>query len=519
VDASDNESFIIGASRSRQCLHQIATVGEGNTSFTDTSAAPGGTYVYRVLAFGGSGTSDYSNEALWIAGGALVSDVSDTEDPDDVTRFKWFTKPPHTLEATVPDGLSAALSWVDASSNETGFTIERSTGLNSYERIGGTDPDVSSYIDNGVATGLTYHYRVRANGSLADSDFSNEASVTIGDQNLLSSGATGTAGSPADVTESVPNAPHTLNATLPDGQNVVLTWVDSSSNETGFSIERTVDLSSYSLIAAVGADVTTYTDLGVTAGTAYVYRVRANGPSGDSVFSNEIGIAIAGASGQGDASGGTSGDPGSTAGPSPTGGDLNIPPSLTASFDESLGVVLAWTDTSEHETGFTIERSNVLTGNDLIVVTSANDTSYTDTFVSANTTYVYRMRANGPSGNSGYSNEASVTTGDITAYDDFPFEDLIGMDDVESAPAAPQTVSASYSEDQKVTYLDRCLGERDRAYHRAVSGCNWLRPIAVIEPNVMSYTDSDVGGRLILSMRAQAFRQSLATPTKPRSRP
>jgi hypothetical protein len=59
---------------------------------------------------------------------------------------------------------------------------------------------------------------------------------------------------------------------------VVLTWVDRSSAETGFVIERSTAGGPFLPIAGVLNDVTTYTDQSVVAGTRYSYRIRALDP-------------------------------------------------------------------------------------------------------------------------------------------------------------------------------------------------------------------------------------------------
>src|ERR1039458_587789 len=56
---------------------------------------------------------------------------------------------------------------------------------------------------------------------------------------------------------------------------------------------------------------------------------------------------------------------------------------------------LAWTDNSSNETGFIIERasSSNFAGAVLVTTTAANATAYSDTGLTANTTYYYRVRA------------------------------------------------------------------------------------------------------------------------------
>jgi len=64
---------------------------------------------------------------------------------------------------------------------------------------------------------------------------------------------------------------------------VKLTWTDNSSNETGFKIERKTGASgTYIQIAAVAANVVSYTDSLVSAGSNYCYRLRAYNASGES---------------------------------------------------------------------------------------------------------------------------------------------------------------------------------------------------------------------------------------------
>ena len=67
-----------------------------------------------------------------------------------------------------------------------------------------------------------------------------------------------------------------------------LGWVDNSQDEVGFSIERKLSTSGvYSVIATVGANVTTYTDINLADGTTYCYRVNAFNSAGYSPYSPE----------------------------------------------------------------------------------------------------------------------------------------------------------------------------------------------------------------------------------------
>jgi hypothetical protein len=70
--------------------------------------------------------------------------------------------------------------------------------------------------------------------------------------------------------------------------SLVLSWKDTSSNETGFKVERALGTAgSFSRIATVGANAQSYTDSSVSGGNTYCYRVRAYNSTGSSSPSNQ----------------------------------------------------------------------------------------------------------------------------------------------------------------------------------------------------------------------------------------
>ncbi|HYG75239.1 MAG TPA: glycoside hydrolase family 44 protein [Planctomycetota bacterium] len=93
---------------------------------------------------------------------------------------------------------------------------------------------------------------------------------------------------PAGSVVVTPAAPSNLSATATSASQINLSWTDNASNETGFKIERKTGVGgTYAQIAAVGSNVSSYSDSGLSASTQYFYRVRASGSSGDSAYSNE----------------------------------------------------------------------------------------------------------------------------------------------------------------------------------------------------------------------------------------
>ena len=71
---------------------------------------------------------------------------------------------------------------------------------------------------------------------------------------------------------------------------------------------------------------------------------------------------------------------------------------------------LTWTDNSDNEDGFKIERSTGTSPFTEINVTGSDVTSYSDPDPSSGTTYCYRVRAFNATGDSTFTNEACATT-------------------------------------------------------------------------------------------------------------
>jgi hypothetical protein len=188
---------------------------------------------------------------------------------------------PTNLTAVLQAGPQIALSWQDNSTNEAVFVIERSTDGVTFTEIaripGLPNTGKMSYIDTTVtagATDTTYSYRVAAANAAGMSAYTNTASAIV----------------PA-----MPAAPSNLVAANgPDSGNrrsVVLTWVDNSTTETGFTIQYTTDSAFAKGITNVNvaANTTTYTITGLSRNTNYYIRIRAN--NGTIIFSSWVNAA------------------------------------------------------------------------------------------------------------------------------------------------------------------------------------------------------------------------------------
>ena len=92
---------------------------------------------------------------------------------------------------------------------------------------------------------------------------------------------------------SVLPAPCLLHADS-DGKAVYLGWTNWSLTDTGYKVERTTGAAATSVqwetIATLPSHSSFYSDTAVTAGTTYIYRVKATGGLFDSAYSNEATI-------------------------------------------------------------------------------------------------------------------------------------------------------------------------------------------------------------------------------------
>lgn len=86
------------------------------------------------------------------------------------------------------------------------------------------------------------------------------------------------------------------------------------------------------------------------------------------------------------------------------------PEDLDASAVTDSRIDLSWTDASNSENGFHVERAAASGSFSEIATVAADATGYSDTEVAAGTTYRYRVRARNSIGFSSYSNTAEATT-------------------------------------------------------------------------------------------------------------
>ncbi len=196
---------------------------------------------------------------------------------------------------------------------------------------------------------------------------------------------------------SLPAAPAALDATLDptSPRRVLLEWSDLADNERDFLIERSTDNVNFAQIGTTGTNAAMFTDFGLTPGTTYYYRVRATNSMGNSAYSNTDSIAT----------------PAVTVPAAPLGLTVETAPAIGVHDDVARhpgSALLIWSDRSNNEDHFLIERSTDNVTFTQIGVQDENYPTYTDITTEQGPTYYYRVRATNSAGNSSYSNTAKI---------------------------------------------------------------------------------------------------------------
>ena len=224
------------------------------STFVDTGLTGTTSYTYRVRAYNGGGDSANSNTA-----------TATTPAPAPTAPSA-----PLNLTATAISSSRIDLAWTDASTDESGFKVERCTGTcTDFVEVAQLAANAPSYSDTGRTADTLYRYRVRAYNAAGNSTYAGPVEART---------------QPAQVLP--PAAPSNLVLSVVSSTQIDLSWIDNSTDESSFRIERCTGTgcANFVQIAEVAAAVTGYANTNLQAGTSYTYRVRAHGPGGDSAY-------------------------------------------------------------------------------------------------------------------------------------------------------------------------------------------------------------------------------------------
>ncbi len=153
---------------------------------------------------------------------------------------------------------------------------------------------------------------------------------------------------------------------------------------------------------------------------------------------------------------------------------LVAPSGLTITSFLSNKVFLAWTDNSNNESGFKIQRKQGATGTYAQIATpGANVTTYTDndSALLDGTQYYYRVSAYNSAGDSPFSNEVNGTTA--------------------LAQPTSATATAVSSNQINLTWIDNSVSETGYKIERKQTANGSYSQIAQVGANVQSYSDTN----------------------------
>ncbi len=277
-------------------------------------------------------------------------------------------------------GTSCTVSYNLFRSTTSGFTPSSSNQIASSLTS-------ASYADSGLAASTTYYYVVEAVDGFGTSAASAQGSGTT-------EGGTCSAD---------PSAPAGLTATASSSSAIGLTWsaVTPPANCTisSYSVYRSTTSGftpSSSNLVASGVTGTTYSNTGLAASTTYYYVVEAVDAEGSSAASNQASAETSAAS--------------CSAVPS-------APAGLTATASSSSAIGLSWTAvtppancTISSYSVYGSTTSGFTPGSGNLIASGLTSTSYSDTGLSASTTYYFVVEAVDADGTSAASAQQSATT-------------------------------------------------------------------------------------------------------------
>ncbi len=366
--ASVVEGYELYRSNDSVKFTDIATFSKEVNTYVDLKVEAGTTYYYKLKVYNKGGDS---------FSGIVKATTK---------KIKTAPNVPEDLRATAVTSGSVTLEWSEKTKDVDGFKVYRSMSeVGTFTEIGVTES--KQFTDTNLKHATTYYYEVRAYNEVGESKPSSVVEVRT--------------------CQEVPLAPSNLRITLVSTDTVGITWRDNSDNEEGFKIYRK-ESNTFTPIASVTKNATTYVDERLKSDTVYVYKVAAY---------NEKGVSM-------------SVDLASTKTKEwiPT-----APEKVEVMSYSASSITLEWEPTYEatvviyrksasHNTCRTFKENDGVkiritlessSGYTPIATLSYKTVKYTDENLQYNTTYYYKLRSYTKYGWSPFSTTASVTTKNI----------------------------------------------------------------------------------------------------------
>ena len=273
------------------------------------------------------------------------------------------------------------LSWTAPAGEPTGYEVEWSAdGETGWTAV---DPahagTATEYADEGLDGGTTRYYRVRAFNEAGEGEWSAVASATT-NLHLVLEG---------------PGAPENLSASAAGASRIDLSWTAPEGEVTDYAVEWSGD--GETGWAAVDPEhsgtATEYAHTGLTANTAYYYRVLALADAVPGEWSDVASATTESATRQ-------RGEPPAA------------PGNVSASASGESRIEVSWSAPKGEVTGYEVEWSADGSGSWTAAdpAHSGTATRYSDTGLDAGTTRHYRVRAVNDASSGEWSGPASATT-------------------------------------------------------------------------------------------------------------
>ncbi len=447
-----------GLSEATADWDRLVTVGKDVTSHTEhvlgdaSVASPGKTYGFKVVAFNGKGETASPVVVHKIASGL----------PNAPTAL--------TASASADTGSTASqvsLSWFDNANNEAGFEVWRYgptmvngvpivyTGLPPLTIVGGSPtqgggvptqtgaPAIAgqpvtgpnAYVDSSnLQPAACYTYQVRAY----------TANIDVSTFALAATQGCTVAGAP------------TLNLSATTaGSRVDLAWTSNATGVLNYRVTRTLPVAQPPVL--LPGTASSHADASVAPGTTYTYLVEALG-AGHAVLASA-----------------------STTATTPA---VPLAPTGATAVANGVQVSLSWTDKSNNEDGFVVERAPVINGvvgayqqvPGVGAFLAPNTQSFVDTSPLEGQTSIYRVKAISlVAGDSGYANSNPVTVGL------FAPANLAAA--ITAVPPLPANVQVT------LTWLDVSQKETSYVVERKIGNGNWSTVAAALPANSQQLVD------------------------------
>lgn len=330
----------------------LKTLNTPTVAYVDSPLVQSTAYWYRIRAVKGTTASSFSTVVK-------ITTVSDT------------LKNTPTLTATAGNiGSVATITWDLAAFNTTGtFQLERSTDGTSFTVLKTFDKTVKSYNDSTLSQATAYWYRVKGINYTSSSPYSTAAKVTT-------------------VSDALVNKPAITATPGAIGTVANISWSLAGFSTTGsYQLERSADGNTFSVLKTFDKAVTAYADSSLSRSTAYWYRVKGVNYTSSSPYSNSVKVTTISDS-------------------------LLTAPTLTGTASTTIGTQasLSWALNIFLPGSFELERSVNGTDFTLLKTFDKTITSYTDSTLTHNTSYWYRVRGRNAVSPSPYSAVQKITT-------------------------------------------------------------------------------------------------------------